>query len=99
MDGWQVAQAVEFVRALRFQLRKMTGQLASLERLDATGRSARACAMRTEAAELRQDIHQAQLLVDRLERLYLCRRTADIPSRPATRSRAGSPEALGKPTW
>ncbi|OBG27536.1 hypothetical protein A5764_02980 [Mycobacterium sp. 852002-51057_SCH5723018] len=91
MEGWQVAQAVEFVRALRIELRKMTGQLASLERLQAAGRSARACAMRTEAAELRQDIHEAQLLVDRLERLYLCRRTADVPPRPRTRLRAAPP--------
>jgi hypothetical protein len=97
VDEWQVAQAVEFVRALRLQLRKMTGQLASLERSEATGRHARACAMRAETAELRQDIHEAQLLVERLERLYLGRRTVDIPSRPPTRPRAAPPYAPGKP--
>lgn len=81
LEGWQVAQAAEFVRALRFELRKMTGQLASLERLHATGRSARACAVRTESAELRHDIREAQLLVERLDRLYLRRGTPDFRSR------------------
>jgi hypothetical protein len=85
VERWQVDQAVEFVRVLRFQLRKMTGQLASIERLQAAGRNARAGAMRAEAAELRRDIDEAQLLVERLERLYLHRGTPNVgPRRPVS---------------
>lgn len=57
------AQAVELVRALRHQLREMTAQLACVER--------QACAMRLEAAALRRDIREAQVLIDRLQRRYL----------------------------
>ena len=32
MDAWQKAQAVKFIRALRFQVREMTGKLAWIER-------------------------------------------------------------------
>lgn len=65
-----VAQAVEMVRALRVQLVEMTSQLAWIERQDVTGRNARACAMRIEAAALRRDINEAQILIDRLQRRY-----------------------------
>jgi hypothetical protein len=65
--GFQVAQAVEFVRALHVHLRKMTSQLAWIERLDVTSRNA----MRVEAAALRRDIDEAQILIDRLHRRYL----------------------------
>jgi hypothetical protein len=71
VGGSQVAQAVEFVRALRAQLVRMTSQLAWIERQDVTRRNARAYAMRDEAAALRRDIYKAQHLIDRLQRRYL----------------------------
>lgn len=71
MGGSQFDQAVEFIRALRFHLVKMTRQLAWIEGQDVTGRNAQAYAMRDEAAELRRDIHEAQILIDRLQRRYL----------------------------
>ncbi|HEY1439684.1 MAG TPA: hypothetical protein VGF65_02325 [Mycobacterium sp.] len=64
-------QAVEFIRALRVQLLQMTRQLAWIERQDVTSSNARAWAMRVEAAALRCDINEAQMLVDRLQRRYL----------------------------
>ena len=65
-------QAVEFIRALRVQLLQMTRQLAWIERQDVTTRSnGRAWAMRVEAAALRRDINEAQILIDRLQRRYL----------------------------
>jgi hypothetical protein len=67
----QVGQAVEFVRALRAHLHKMTSQLAWIERQDVTSRDARAYAMRIEAAALRADINEAQVLIGRLHRRYL----------------------------
>jgi hypothetical protein len=66
---WQAAQAVEFIRALQAQLRKMTNRLALVERQGVTDRSSRE--MRLEAATLRRDIQQAQFLIDRLQRRYL----------------------------
>ncbi len=62
---------MELVRALREQLNKMTAQLAWVNRQGVTGRSHRASAMRLEAASLRRDINEAQLLIDRLQRRYL----------------------------
>jgi hypothetical protein len=62
---------VELVRALCDQLHEMTRQLGWLERQDVTGTTSRASAMRCEAAALRRDIHEAQFLIDRLERGYL----------------------------
>jgi hypothetical protein len=64
-------QAVELIRALRYQLDKMTAQLAWIERQGVTARKSRACAMRLEAAALRRDIKQAQALIDQLQRRYL----------------------------
>jgi hypothetical protein len=69
--GLQVAQAVEFVSALHVHLRKMTSQLGWIERQDVTSRNARADAMRLEAAALRRDINEAQILIARLHRRYL----------------------------
>ena len=57
-----VAQAVELVRALHEQLHKITQQLVRLERHDVTGTNSRASAIRCEAAELRRDINEAQIL-------------------------------------
>ena len=71
VDARDVAQAVELVRALRAQLLEMTGQLVWIERQDVTSRNGRAWAMRVEAATLRRDITEAQILVDRLQRRYL----------------------------
>ena len=85
MDRWQVAQAVEFIRALRVQLGEMTSQLSWIERQKLTATNARACALRVEAATLRRDIKQAQSLVDRLERCYLERHVADRVPRAAPR--------------
>jgi hypothetical protein len=59
VGGCQAAQAVEFIRALRVQLLEMTSQLTWIERQDVTGRNARACAMRIEAAALSRDIAEA----------------------------------------
>lgn len=55
------AQAVELVRALCEVVDKMTRQLTWLEHGGA----------RPEAAALRQDIHEAQTHIERLERRYL----------------------------
>ena len=68
MRNCDAAQAVELVRALRQQLHEMTTQLAWVERQDVTGGNGRACAVRMEAAALRQDIHEAQILIERLGR-------------------------------
>jgi hypothetical protein len=85
MSNHQAAQAVRFIDALEDQLEKMTAQLARLERQDVTARNARAYAMRAEGAALRQDIQEAQFLIDRLARRYLGRNGADIVSRAAAR--------------
>jgi hypothetical protein len=74
-DERDVAQAVELARALRDQLNEMTRQLAWIERHDVTGRNARAYAMRIEAAALRRDTNEAQILIDRLQRRYVNSRT------------------------
>jgi hypothetical protein len=63
------AQAAEFIRALRVQLRGMTGRLTWIERQGVTGRSSRD--IRLEAAALRRDIAEAKVLIDRLQRRYL----------------------------
>lgn len=64
----QAAQAVEFIRALQVQLRKMTSRLAWVERQGVTDRSSRE--MPLEAAALRRDIQEARVLIDRLQRRY-----------------------------
>ena len=89
MDEHDAAQAVELVRALCDQLHDMTRQLARLERHGAAGRNTRGSAARYEAAALRRDIHEAQSLIERLERRYGKRHV-----RPA---RAVVPD-LGQPT-
>ncbi len=71
MRDRQAAQAVELVRALSHQLHEMITKLARVERQGVTGMNARACAMRLEAAALRRDIREAQVLIDRLRRRYL----------------------------
>ena len=72
MGGHQVAQALKLVRALRASTgSEMTTQLVWVERQDVTRRNGRACAMRLEAAALRRDIQEAQVLIDRLQRRYL----------------------------
>jgi hypothetical protein len=77
---WQAAQAVEFSRALQVQLRKMTSQLAWVERQGVTDRSSRE--MRLEAAALRRDIKEAQVLIDRLQLRYLNSARHAQPRRP-----------------
>jgi hypothetical protein len=90
-DPSVAAQAVEFIRALRVQLREMTGRLTWIERQGVTGKSSRE--IRLEAAALRRDITEAKVLIDRLQRLR-----ADATSRPSTP--AGSPawktEGMGR---
>ena len=71
VEGWQTAQAVSFIQALRDYLDGMTSQLRRIEYERVTSRNARACAMRAEAAALRKDIHEAQLHIDALRRRYL----------------------------
>jgi hypothetical protein len=72
VDEHDVAQAVELIRALRDQLHEMTRQLSRLERLGVIGTNGRAPAtIRHEAAALRRDIREAQLLIDRLGRRYM----------------------------
>ncbi|MGO8767964.1 MAG: hypothetical protein ACLQIK_14495 [Mycobacterium sp.] len=71
MGDCEAAQAVKLVHALRHQLHEMTTQLARVERQDVTRRNGRACAMRLEAAALRRDIREAQVLIDRLQHRYL----------------------------
>jgi hypothetical protein len=71
MADCDVAQAVEFIRALRHQLDEMTTRLARVERQGVTARNGRACAMRMEASALRRDIQEARALIDQLQRRYL----------------------------
>jgi hypothetical protein len=71
MDAWQKAQAVEFIRALRFQLREMTAKLTWIERQMVTASSGRATALRAEGLALRRDIREAESLVGRLEQSYV----------------------------
>ena len=82
MGDQQAAQAAELVRALRYQLHKMTAQLAWVIRQDVTGTNGRVCAMRLEATALRRDIREAQFHIDRLQRRYLAMApTADLAVR------------------
>ena len=63
---------MELVRALRHQLHEMAAQLAWVESQDVTrmnGSSHARCAWKQAA--LRRDIREAQVLIDRLQRLYL----------------------------
>ena len=71
VDGRQAAQALEFVRALRDQLFKMTSELASIERQDVARMNARAFTLGLEAAALQRDINEARILIDRLQHRYL----------------------------
>jgi len=91
----ETAQAREFVRALRDRLHEMTTQLARIERQSLISTRARACAMRLEAASLRRDINEAQVLIDRLQRHYL-----DGDERPQQRPPNDSQEPwwTGKPS-
>lgn len=68
-----VAQAVELVRALREELHAMSHKLVWLERQDVAGMHGQASAIRREAAALRLDISEAQILIERLQRRYLNR--------------------------
>ena len=91
MDQRDAAQAVELVRALRDQLHEMTHQLVRLERLDVTGASSRASAIRCEAAALRRDINEAQILIARLQRRYLNSDGHAQPRRPARHQAIAEP--------
>ena len=71
MRDCDTAQAVELIRALRDQLHEMITRLARVEGQRVTGGSHLACALRLEAAALRRDIREAQVLIDRLQRRYL----------------------------
>jgi hypothetical protein len=65
MRDCDVAQAAEFVRALKQQLHEMTARLARLEPQAVTD------ALQLEATALRRDILEAQFLIDGLRRRYL----------------------------
>jgi hypothetical protein len=82
MDERDAAQAAELVRALRNQLHVMTYELVRLERVDVTGTSGRASAIRREAAAMRRDIDEAQTLVDLLQLRYLNSDRHAQPRRP-----------------
>lgn len=72
MGDRQAAQALKFISALRDQVNEMTAQLAWLERKGAMARSSSmVSATRLEAAALRCDIREAQVLIDRLRSRYL----------------------------
>jgi hypothetical protein len=79
VDPHDAAQAVELVRALCDQLHEMTRQLAWFERQGSTEMKGRASALRCEAAALRRDINEAQILIDRLERRFL---NGNVHARP-----------------
>jgi hypothetical protein len=87
MESCDVAQAMELVRALRDQLHQMTHQLVLLECEDVTGTTRRASAIRREAAALRLDISEAQILIDRLQHRYLKSDGHAQPRRPAKQPR------------
>ena len=71
MDECDAAQAAELARALRDQPNEMTRRLVRLERQHVSGTNSRASAIRCEAAALRLDINEAQILIDRLQLRYL----------------------------
>jgi hypothetical protein len=91
MDERAAAQAMELVRALRDQLHKMIHQLVRLDRQNVTGTNSRASAIRCEAAALRLDISQAQILIDRLRRRYLNSDGHAQPRRPARHQALAEP--------
>jgi hypothetical protein len=70
MGEGDTAQAVELVRALQDELRRMTTRLSRVEHQGAVVTGHLASAMRLEAAALRRDIYEAQQHVDRLRRHY-----------------------------
>ena len=69
MQDCDPAQARELIRALCDHLREMTRHLARTEGRAVPGPNGNP--MRLEAAVLRRDIAEAQMHVDRLQRLYL----------------------------
>jgi hypothetical protein len=79
MRDCDTAQAVELVRALRYQLHEMTTRLAQVERHCVTCRNGRACEMRLEAAALRRDIIEATRHIERLRRHYLGSNRSGLP--------------------
>ena len=66
-----MAQAVEFIRALREKRDEITHHLAWVEQRAVNSESSWASAMRSEAAALRSDINEANFLIDGLQRRYL----------------------------
>jgi hypothetical protein len=64
------AQAVEFIRALCAKRDEMAHQLAWVEQRTVNSAGSRASAMRSEAAALRGDINEANILINRLQRRY-----------------------------
>jgi hypothetical protein len=91
VDAREVAQAEEFVRALRAQLRELASQLARAEVRAGAGGSALRSATRVQTTALRQDIREAHVLIDRLERRYLKRCIAVRAVAPAAPSRVRRP--------
>jgi hypothetical protein len=71
MDQRDAAGATDLVRALRERLHEMTCRLARVERQGRPGTNSPGSALESEAAKLQRDISAAQILVNRLERLYL----------------------------
>jgi hypothetical protein len=68
----QAAQALKFISALHDQVNEMTTKMAWLERKSArTSSASMVREARLEAAALRRDISEAQVLIDRLRSRYL----------------------------
>lgn len=65
-----LAQARHLIGALRDHLREMAPRLARAEREAIGGHTRVARARRLEAEELRRDVSQAQLLIERLHRRF-----------------------------
>ena len=71
MEDQRAAQAVKFISALRDHVNEMMAQVAWLERKGARAKSSSmVSATRVEAAALRRDIAEAQVLIDRLRSRY-----------------------------
>ena len=72
MGDRQAAQAVKLINALHDQVNEMTAQVDWLERKSTRATSASmVVATRAEAAAVRRDINEAQVLIHRLRSRYL----------------------------
>ena len=84
MADREAVQAEQLINALRDQLQQMETQLAKVERKgpSKTAKDCRPSETRAKAAELRNDIREAAILIERLRRRYL---NTSHPCSPARR--------------